>query len=383
MATKKNSKLKATFDWKEDLLSAGKSVAITVKKLNFYRDARRTPPDSISQLLQQQELNLDVNVKKLLTERENLKYDVLSDDRFNDDILREIEFSYQKAVCFYNGKRRTHSRMFFLPCIYWSKKNGETNGIIEFKGPKAETFANYVAAFLEEHFCESQVTSPHVTVFKETLKDWNIPEEEEKMLPFLHQAILSGKSINVTQTFPSRKSSIRDDSEGWSVAVLPFSVEHDDEAWLESISFEGYDEEFLEGFEEIFDPSSKLDYQVPCDPTNMQDESVRHLWGKQLDLTIKEMITTKKNKQIGIIETTFIWDSGEFIGVVMDFKILEPQKQNDLDDHNDGIVFHRQISRQVLLDENPGDLSAYLVEYPSLMREDFDLIFGHQNKLSD
>lgn len=201
------------------------------------------------------------------------------------------------------------------------------------------------------------------------------------MLPALHHAILDGKEFDVDSAFPARAMAMAgSEGAGWSVCVLPFAVEHDDEGWLESISFEGYEEDFLEGFEEIFDPSSKLDYDCPCDPTMIQDQAVRILWMKQVELIIEEISSTKKAKQVGVVETTFFWEDGEAVGVVMDFKIVDPSvaRPDDEEDEDEGVIYHRQVSRQTLVGETPGDLAGFLAEYPPLIREDFDLVFGHQ-----
>lgn len=368
-------------DWLGDLLKVSKTVAATAKKLDFYRDARREPPEHQTKLLSAQETDLDARVKDLLDRRSNLKSDILSDMRFEHDALHEIEFSYQKAVCFGPGKHRAHSRMFFLPCVYWSNENAAEDQVIDFTGLKGQTLSDFMSSFLDEYFGEEDSLTPHVVLYKKSLKDWNVQDEEEKMLPALHQAILNGREINIDKAFPARARALaQSDGRGWSVAVLPLAVEHDDEAWLESISFEGYEEEFLEEFEEIFDPSSKMDYAAPCDPTIMQDEAVRHLWTKQLELIVKEMIEVKKKKHIGSVESTFVWEDGECVGVVMDFKILDSKSNLD-EEGNDVLFYHRKMSRQMLIDETPGQLSEFLVEYPPLIREDFDIVFGHQNQL--
>lgn len=368
--------------WKDSLIDQAKSVASIAKKLDFYRDARRDPPESMSKSLHEQEALLDSSVKSLLASRDNLKADVLSDDRFDQDVLREIEISYQKAVCFSLGVERKHSRMFFLPCVYFRREDGRVDAVIDFDEEKGQTLADFLVAFLDEHFGEDQALgSPHVKLYSKSLRDWNVQDEEEKMLPALHAALLSGDPLDLNQAFPFRANALQSPGSGWAVAVLPFAVEHDDEGWLESISFDGYDDDFTEEFEEIFDPSSKMDYAVPCDPTVMQDEAVRHLWNKQLELTVEEMINSKKAKHICAIETTFVWEDGEFAGVVMDFKILDPDKSADEEMEN--VIYHKQLSRQTLIGEAPGQLSAFLVEYPPVMREDFDLVFGHQNQASE
>lgn len=372
---------KKTEAWIDELLAAAKLVAATDKKMEFYHQARREAPEVLSLALRAQESDLEARVKKLLTERESLKEDIFNDGRFDSNMLREVEFSYQKAVCFCPGKARAFSRMFFLPCVYWSKADGGGAGVIDFAGDMSNTFADFVCAFLDEHFGHGQNQTPKVTALPGSLMEWMVLDEEEKMLPALHRAIIHGSPIEMDQAFPTRARAIAEsDSAGWAVGVLAFAVEHDDEAWLESISFEGYEDDFLEGFEEIFDPSSKLDYDCPCDPTMIQDESVRLLWMKQVEITVAEMVSTKNAKQIGVVETTFVWEDGNTAGVMMDFKVIDPDADNGNDTSE--VLYHRQVSRPILVDEEPRDLAAFLIEYPPLMREDFDIVFGHQFETS-
>jgi hypothetical protein len=365
--------------WIDDLLMSSKTVGVAAKKIDFYRQARRDAPEALTAELKELEAKLDASVKLLLDERESLKADVLGDPRFDSDALREIEFSYQKAVCFTSGKERARSRMFFLPCVYWSKDDGTTGSVIDFGGVKAQTFSEFISAFLDEHFGDKQLQMAKVSLYPESLMDWNVKDEEEKMLPMLHRSILDGKAMDLDESFPARAKAITDsEGPGWSVAVLPFAVEHDDEAWLESISFDGFEEAFVESFEGIFDPSSRLDYDCPCDPTMIQDQAVRLLWMKQVELIVAEISSTKKTRQIGVVEVTFHWEDGEPVGVVMDFKIVEPDASSHGDDDDDGVVYHRQVSRQTLVDETPGQLASFLAEYPPLLREDFDVVMGHQ-----
>jgi hypothetical protein len=377
--SKRNPRVQDAGSWKDSLNEQAKIVAGIAKKLDFYRDARRDPPESMSKALHEQEALLDNSVKKLLASRDNLKADVLSDDRFDQHVLREIEISYQKAVCFAPGVERKHSRLFLLPCVYFRHEDGRIDSVIDFDEEKGQTLADFLVAFLDEHFGEDQsLGSPHVKLYSKSLRDWNVQDAEEKMLPALHAALLSGSALDLAKAFPARASTLQFPGAGWAVAVLPFAVEHDDEGWLESISFDGYDDDFTEEFEEIFDPSSKMDYAVPCDPTVMQDEAVRHLWNKQLELTVDDMIVSKKAKHFCAIETTFMWEDGEFAGVVMDFKIFDPDVAAD--ENMENVIYHKQLSRQSLIGESPGQLSAFLVEYPPVMREDFDVVFGHQNQ---
>lgn len=366
--------------WIDELLLSAKTVGIAAKKIQFYRQARREPPEALTSLLKLREAELDVRVKTLLSERGSLKSDVMEDDRFDTDALREIEFSYQKAACFAPGRTRARSRMFFLPCVYWSKDDGSTSTVIDFGGDRAQTYSEFISAFLDENFGDNQVQMATVTLYPSSLMDWNVQDEEEKMLPMLHQAVLDGVPMDLDASFPARAKSIADnEGPGWSIAVLPFAVEHDDEAWLESISFEGLEDEFLEGFEGIFDPSSRLDYDSPCDPTMIQDQAVRLLWMKQVELIVAEISSTKKARQIGVVEATFYWEDGEPAGVVMDFKIVEPDASSSGDeDEDNGVIYHRQVSRQMLVGETPGQLASFLAEYPPLMREDFDVVLGHQ-----
>lgn len=365
--------------WIDELLLSAKTVGIAAKKIEFYRQARRDAPEALTSQLKLCEAELDVRVKRLLGERGSLKSEVLEDERFDEDALREIEFSYQKAACFAPGRARERSRLFFLPCVYWSKEDGSSASVIDFGGDRAETFAEFISAFLDENFGDNQVQMAKVTLYPSSLMDWNVQDEEEKMLPLLHQAVLDGKPMDLDASFPARATSIAEnEGPGWSIAVLPFAVEHDDEAWLESISFEGLEEEFLEGFEGIFDPSSLLDYDSPCDPTMIQDQAVRLLWMKQVELIVSEVSNTKKARQIGVVEATFYWEDGEPAGVVMDFKIVEPDASSEEEGEEDGVVYHRQVSRQMLVGETPGQLASFLAEYPPLMREDFDVVLGHQ-----
>lgn len=373
--------------WEAELFGAAKAVAATDKKMDFYHQARREAPEKLSAQLSEQERELDALVLRLLSERENLKAEVIEDGRFDDEALRELDFSYQKAVCFGPGKARARSRMFYLPCVYWTGEDGAISGLVDFKDHRASTFGDFVAAFLEERFGDEGSMAPTVSVYPTSLMDWNVQDDEEKMLPALHAAVLAGRELDVDAAFPYRAQALaQSQGKGWSVCVLPFAVQHDDEAWLESIAFEGFEEEFLEGFEEIFDPSSELDYDIPFDPTMLADQAVRLLWSKQLELIVAEMSAQKKARHIGVVESTFAWEGGDYAGVIMDFKLIDPDGDDDDDDdgeNGDRVVYHRQMTRATLMGERPGDLSSMLAEYPSLMREDFDLVFGHQFDSAD
>lgn len=364
--------------WADDLLAAAKAVAATNKKMEFYHQVRREAPEHLSSQLKVQEAVLDAMVQRMLVERKNLKADVFDDARFDRESLSEVEFGYQKAVCFGAGRSRARSRMFFLPCVYWSNEDGSPKGVIDFAGARGRTFEDFAAAFLDEKFGDTVAGSPKVTVYARSVMDWHIQDEEEKMLPALHRAILEGVDFDLDAAFPYRAKEIAESQgAGWSVSVLPFAVEHDDEAWLESINFESFEEDFVEGFEEIFDPSSLFDYDAPCDPTMLTDQAVRLLWAKQLELIVAEMSAQKKPRHVGVIESTFVWEGGDYAGVAMDFKILDPESDDDGNEH-EGVLYHRQLIRATLIDEKPSDLASFLAEYPALIREDFDLVFGHQ-----
>lgn len=355
----------------DELLASAETVSATFKKLDFYRSSGMPAPAALEELLEQQEGNLDERVRSMVAQRPSLLQEVVEDERFSDELLNEIDASYHKAVSFANGVDRARSRLFFLPCVYWSGgATGEARGLIDFSGGRKDALEGMLGMFIEEHFGEAAAVTAHV----DTFRDWGLSTADEQNLPKLHQAILAQAKVDPLALFPSL-SGINADQEGWSFAILPFTVQHDDEKWLEEFGFGGLEAEFLTRFESIFDNESKLDYDVPCDPSNVTEAATSMLWAKQVTLSVASMSKVKRKSHVGVIETTFAWDEGEFAGVMTHFKVIDPARQSQ---EEQGIVWQVRLTRPALQDELPRDISGFLLELPELRREDFDLTFNHQ-----
>lgn len=355
----------------DELLASAETVFATFKKLDFYRTSGMPVPEPLEKLLSQQEENLDERMRSMIVERSAVLEEVLGDGRFTDELLSEVDASYHKAVCFANGVARARSRLFFLPCVYWSGgSGGESRGIIDFSGGRKEAFEGMMAMFVEEHFGEDVTVVAHV----DTFKDWGVSASDEQNLPKLHQAILAQARVDPRSLFPSL-AGVHSQQEGWSFAVLPFSIQHDDEKWLEDLGFSGYEPEFMNLFDSTFDAESKLDYSAPCDPSHITEAATAQLWAKQVNLSVANMSKIKRKSHVAVIETTFAWDEGEFVGVMTHFKVIDPAQQSQ---EQQGIVWQVRLSRPALQDEAPRDISGFFLDLPQLLREDFDLTFNHQ-----
>jgi hypothetical protein len=366
--------------WLTELLDDAVAVAKAAKKLNFYHQSRREPPEHLGQELDAREKQLQERVDGLLQTHSNLLEELSKDERFGEDALDEFDFCYDKAVCYAPGVQKARSRLFLLPCVYWHGGGEKNKGVIDFSGDRGAIFAEYVSGFLKDKFdFDGDLEAPVVRTYASTVTHWTVPMSEERGFPKLHEAVLAGKALELDEYFLTRAASKAESSgEGWSIAALPFAVEHDEEAWLESLDFQECAEEFREGFEEIFDIGSKLGYDAPCDPTHMQDEAVRMLWENQLGVAIRKMSEIKKPKQLGVVEAVCVWEDNEFAGVIMDFRVIDPQARHDEEEEGgDGSVWRMQLHRPVLMAESPGSLAGFLAERLDLRRPDFELVIAH------
>lgn len=353
------------------LVQLAREVAATAKKVDFYKDARRDAPESLTKALKEKEGTLDQMVKELFEKKPEFKSEILEHQSVTDEALREIEFSYHKAMCFLTPKDGAPSRMFFLPFVFWSEGKNMGRNVLDFTASaKKESLKQFVASFVMERFADESMKAPQVEVYGQSILDWSVLDEEERGIPVLHQALLDGFQLDLSVAFPERARVLADsDEEGWSLGVLPFALRHEDEAFLESIDFVEFEEDFMEQFEEIFDPASQADYSAPVDPSMMQNEGIRLLWGKQLDLMVGEMARIKKSKHYASVQATMVWNGQELDAVVMDFRVGEDGEEP---------LYHRQMSRQALLGETSAELAGFLASYAPLIREDFELVIQHQ-----
>lgn len=363
----------------DKVVELAKSVSSHVKKMDVYREAKKEPAAGVERALLDSEQRLDELVAQMLGEESNLKDAILSRPDVNDDSLSEIEWSYQKAVCFKRLEDGRFSRLFFLPFIYWVDESGAETGYLNFQGKKRETLANFLSSFVaSREFEDSDEPAPEVKVFNQNLLDCLILEEEEKRLPELHQALLDGSSFDISAGFNNRERVGGGDEgqEGWTVGALPFAVIHADADYLDRIDFEEAADDFLEEFEEIFDRSSLLNYDAPIAPNFIAEAGSRHLWQKQVELTIQAMLRAKKTKHSAVIEVTLVRSDQDLVGVVMDFEMGDASRAVEGEKSS---VFHRQISRGAFSGETAQMLGDFLLSHPELQRKDFKIVFGYDS----
>lgn len=361
----------------DKVIELAKSVSSNAKKMDVYRQAKREPSKEASAALSESEKKLDAMVSSMLSKEENLKDAVLSWPNLSDEVLSEVEWSYQKAVCYKRLPDGMVSRLFFLPFIYWESDDGKEDGRIDFQGPAGEALASFIGSFVAHRETQTpDAPEPRVVLFQKNLLDCLILEEEEKILPDLHQALLEGRDFSVDDLQPRGRLSHSNDEDapGWTVGALPFALIHPDEEYLERVDFEEFAEEFMEEFEEIFDGLSKLDYEFPIVPNMIAESGARHLWQKQVQITIEEMVRIKKPKHLGVIEVTLVLADEELAGVVMDFELGDPKVPGD---DQRSLAYHRQIARGALNGETGQSLGDFLLGYPELRRKDFKVIFSY------
>ena len=351
-------------DTVDTAISLAKNVASLVKKIDWYKTEKGAPPNKMLDDLVKMEHSLDNLVAKLLLKEIDLKNLILSNDKLTEDSALELELSYKRATCVTTYDQK-YAKLFFLPFLYLQEKNGSKTGLINFNQTKLETLKSFILDFLKNKFKENDV---EVKLYPHPIFDCLINENEEKYLPVLHEATLNEEKVNLEKYFKAHgdlvNSPTDEKNSGWSMGIFSFSILHSDLNILESLNFEEYSEDFIEEFEEIFDPSSSCYYISPIDPMLLINEGTKHLWLKQLDLIVDDLFNSKKPKELMTISAMFVWDDNDLAEILLDF---ECENKN----------YKKRLARPALLNESQGDLAAFLVTYEKLIRPDCQITINH------
>lgn len=313
-------------------------ISQTLRKLNFYGEAGKEPPEKLMDELSSLEESLDGHVKKLLAQRENLKGDLLESSALNDENAAELEWSYQKAVCYAKSKEGLYSRLFFVPFRYEKTDGGARKNIPDFFEPKRlETFGHFVGDFvankaLDLSVVEGEEVSLEVKL-RPPLYEWVVLEHEEKNLPIFHKALLDEKPFDAEEFFEAHRhlanegwmNDSGDELQKWYVGVIPFAILSKDERLLEALDFYPHEEDFIEQFEEIFltDGSSIGNWEAPINPNEIADKGTEMLWRKQVEIALRLGEMNRPKGGVLRADLTIGWMEGEWARLSLSIQSID------------------------------------------------------------
>lgn len=386
-----------------NLIELAKAVDVRLKKIHIAFESDRELPKGMRGEFEKSQEDLDQMLLSLLKKEKNLKETLIHHHypHMSTDLLLVIQDSYIRVTTMTKLPDGRWSRIFLIPFIYW-EEGGKNTGEIIFKGNKKDVLHSMLSNYVEEsiqywepvlwfnsedydenHYINSDPESENdeeeaeIKIFDRNLHRCLILDEEEININKLHLALLNGTAFDESKMFSRRELLGNGDKaeSGWTVGALPFSIIHSSKETLERADFNEEGEEFLNGFNDIFDPEEALSYAGPIIPNLIAAAGSRLLWQKQVWLNITEMLEVKTSKQVAVIESTCVMADEQMVAVIMNFEI-----GNQPDGHDEApLSYHRRISRNALNGEEPSDLAAFLANIPQLHRRDFKLLMGFES----
>ncbi len=361
-------------------------------KMGMYYQAKKPPTAKLLEELSSLSKALDTQMQLQIEKGIDLREQISQMEQFSsleDNVLQELDRSYCQSLS--SGTiGNEHYRLFYLPFMY--KKDVPLQEFeISLKPHQKEALEEFIIGHLESTNQTSKEMSIRCKMYPHAVLDWLVTEKEERFIPQISKSIYNDTPIEFTKYFKIRenlKNSMSASGSEYSMGAIPFLLIGDNGNALDEITFDEQ-ELFEEHIEDIFPLRNFQDATSlsPVNPESMFEESMIRLWQNQLDIFLMEMLNTKKPQDTIVIKSTYIWNAGELIQILMDFQIYAGedssnlptwQDENEEDESSLSLTYHKQMSRESLIDEEPGDLSAFLLNHELLMRTDCRLIFAHE-----
>jgi len=378
----------------DGVFNLANQVAADARQVAVYEEEDQELPGELSERLSQKEFELDDLVARLLQRMPNLKASILNNPQLNERNMRELEWSYQKAVGYVEMEGR-HSRLLFLPYIY--QRSGNKKGAQEVNftagapaGDKNRAaLSSVLVNFVGQNMGDGEdweMALPGLAVILGTpIREWILVEEEEKFLPKLHWAVINDTEAELNKVFLTQREKKRladageldDVAGGWTMGVLPIAFSHEDEDFLSQIDFQEFAPLFKEEFDQLFDPEGEKGYYAPIDPNQSQEESTLRIWERVVTMCVYEGISLLKKGRAMIIDAFIdVTEQGEAAHVSLEIKVGSDRAAASAG-HDELFMTHR-IDRPGFDGERATDIATLFMEKAELARPDVRFLFSSQ-----
>lgn len=373
----------------QDVLNVSKKLMMVRQKMQMYYQNKKTPPEKLEADFLTFSEQLDAKVTEALQTMPEFKEHFIElAMQEEDEVIAQVESCYRRALA-YGSVKNKHYRLFYLPFVY---EQGKSENDFAIKKNQKEALEEYILSYLEQQGFEN-VGQLECKLYPNVLLSWYVADDEELHVQKLARATFEGKTMNLSEFFKAReiaREQNRTDLGGLSLGVIPFVLISEDPIALGMSDLDEDLDAFEEHCQDLLAPAfdTTIHCNAPIDPDMLTEELIKSLWNAQFNKVMDQMIAIKKPEDRGVVQVTHLWENEEMVAVLIDFQLYRVkhsktkggarQFEGEGGHHLQEIYFDKQLSREALVMEEPGQIAQYIVEHPQVLRTDIDVVFSNR-----